>query len=135
MDIGPILLSDYYHTDYRSIVKDLVSPQPRPVKPVSDNNLINGKMNFICSNAADKTVKCANNAGVSKFRFHSKKLHRLRLINNGADATQQFSIDGHLLTVIENDFVAVEVSTRSDFKREYLVTDGTHSHTTPRWSH
>lgn len=113
IDVGPILLSDYYHRRYESIVKDLVSPRPKlpPLKPVSDNNLINGKMNFDCNTATDKGVKCANNAGLAKIRFQTGKRHRLRLVNTGADAAQKFSIDGHNMTVIENDFVAVEVST------------------------
>jgi len=113
VDIGPILLSDYYHHCYESIVKQLTSPRPKlpPLKPESDNNLINGKMNFDWSTAADKTIKCASNAGLAKFRFQTGKRHRLRLINTGADAAQKFSIDGHIMTVIENDFVAVQVST------------------------
>lgn len=110
-DVGPILLSDYYHNSYESMVKTLVAPRPKlpPLKPVSDNNLINGKMNFDCSSATDKKVKCSGNAGLSKFKFQTGKRHRLRLINAGADATQKFSIDGHTMTVIENDFVAVQV--------------------------
>ncbi|KAL2016586.1 hypothetical protein VTK56DRAFT_3287 [Thermocarpiscus australiensis] len=76
---------------------------------VSDNNLINGKMNFDCSTVApgDKTP-CTNSAGISKFRFQTGKTHRLRLINSGANGIQHFSIDGHTLTVIEEDFVPVK---------------------------
>lgn len=48
------------------------------------------------------------NAGMSKFRFKKGKVHRLRLINAGAEGLQRFSIDGHLLTVIANDFVPVQ---------------------------
>lgn len=67
-------------------------------------------MNFDCSTVSDKNVKCANNAGLAKFRFQTGRRHRLRLINTGADAAQKFTIDGHTMTVIENDFVAVQVS-------------------------
>ncbi|KAJ0327146.1 hypothetical protein COL5a_006323 [Colletotrichum fioriniae] len=42
------------------------------------------------------------------FKFQTGKTHRLRLINSGAEGTQRFSIDGHTLTVIANDFVEVE---------------------------
>lgn len=48
------------------------------------------------------------NAGMSKFRFKKGKVHRLRLINAGAEGLQRFSIDGHTLTVIANDFVPVK---------------------------
>lgn len=34
-------------------------------------------------------------------------MHRLRLINAGAEGTQKFSIDGHTMTVIANDFVPI----------------------------
>ena len=76
--------------------------------PNSDNNLINGKMNFDCSTVAqgDKTP-CTNNAGLSKFKFKSGKTYRLRLINAGAEGIQRFSIDGHNMTIIANDFVPI----------------------------
>jgi len=48
------------------------------------------------------------NAGLSKFRFQKGKTHRLRLINAGAEGIQRFSIDGHNMTVIANDFVPVQ---------------------------
>ncbi|KAJ9642140.1 hypothetical protein H2204_002509 [Knufia peltigerae] len=108
IDIGPILLSDWFHTDYYSIVKTVMSPSPLPPRPMSDNNLIQGKMSFNCSTATDKIGKCSEDAGVAQFHFQSGKRHRLRLINTGADATQQFSIDDHSMTVIANDFVPVE---------------------------
>ena len=74
--------------------------------PLSDNNLINGKMNFDCSKANGKP--CTPNAGISKFRFQTGKIHRLRLINSGSEGTQQFTIDGHNMTIIANDFVPVK---------------------------
>jgi FtsP/CotA-like multicopper oxidase with cupredoxin domain len=77
--------------------------------PASDNNLINGKMNFDCTTvaASDKT-SCNSNAGISQFKFTTGKTHRLRLINAGAEGLQRFSIDGHTLTVIANDFVPIK---------------------------
>lgn len=77
--------------------------------PNSDNNLIQGRNNYDCSIAAaagDKT-KCNSNAGITNFRFSPGKVHRLRLINAGAEGMQKFSIDGHNLTVIANDFVPI----------------------------
>lgn len=106
-DIGPIMLQDWYHTDYFKLVEETLTPGASPVK--SDNNLINGKMNFNCSTvAAGDTTKCTNNAGISKFKFTTGKTHRLRLINSGSEAVQRFSIDGHTMTVIANDFVEVQ---------------------------
>lgn len=107
IDLGPIMLSDWYHNTYYSIVESIVKPSLAPPIPCSDNNLINGKMNFNCSTVTGNTP-CTSSAGLSKFLFHTGKVHRLRLINSGAEGTQQFSIDNHNMTVIANDFVPVQ---------------------------
>lgn len=107
IDIGPVMLQDWYHTDYFKLVQQVLTPGAALVK--SDNNLINGKMNFNCSTvAAGDTTKCTNSAGISKFKFTTGKVHRLRLINSGSEAVQRFSIDAHTMTVIANDFVEVQ---------------------------
>ena len=107
VDIGPVMLSDWYHPEYIDLVEATMVPNSTLVR--SDNNLINGKMNFDCSTVeyGDNTP-CISNAGVAKFRFKRGKTHLLRLINAGAEALQRFSIDGHKMTVIANDFVEVE---------------------------
>ncbi|KAF4995316.1 hypothetical protein FGRMN_5215 [Fusarium graminum] len=107
IDIGAIFLGDWYHDTYFSLVEKIMAPNGGVV--FSDSNLINGKMNFNCSNKApgDKTP-CNSDAGISKFRFKRGKTHRLRLINPSAEAMQRFSIDGHTMRVIANDFVPVE---------------------------
>ncbi len=75
----------------------------------SDNNLINGRMNFNCSKvAAGDTANCTNNAGLSKFKFQYGKTHRLRFINSGSQGVERISIDNHIMTVMANDFVAVQ---------------------------
>ncbi|KAH7266043.1 hypothetical protein NW759_008114 [Fusarium solani] len=108
IDIGPVILSDWYHKEYFDLVEETMQPNaPGPV--FSDSNLINGKMNFNCSNVEEgDTTPCNNNAGISKFRFKRGKTHRLRLINAGGEGLQRFSIDEHTLTVIANDFVPVQ---------------------------
>ncbi len=74
--------------------------------PQSQNNLINGKMNYPCANATG--MQCTPNAGVSKFSVQSGKSYRLRLINAGSEGMQKFSIDGYKLKVIANDFVPLK---------------------------
>jgi len=70
---------------------------------------------------------CVPDSGVPVYRFTQGKVHRLRLINGGAAALQHFSIDGHNMTVIANDFVAVEpyttnvVTVASGQRTEVLV--------------
>ncbi|CZT03440.1 probable laccase precursor [Rhynchosporium agropyri] len=108
IDIGPIILTDHYHREYFDIVKDTMSTDINKVIQLSDNNLINGRNNFNCSTVATgDTRQCFSNAATSKFRFYSGKVHRLRLINAGAEATLLFSIDGHTMKVIANDFVPI----------------------------
>lgn len=76
---------------------------------------------------------CMNGDGMSKFEFQPGKTHRLRLVNSGADGIQRFSIDGHRLTVIANDFVPVHpyetdvVSLGVGQRSDVLVTGLTNS--------
>ena len=105
-DVGPILLSDWYHEPYEQIVEQVMA-SPAVAPPTSDSNLINGKMNFDCSQLLTKTQQCVSNAGLSKFQFQSGKTYRLRLINHGAEGIQRFTIDGHNMTIFANDFVPV----------------------------
>ncbi|MCJ1231423.1 hypothetical protein MMC12_008100 [Toensbergia leucococca] len=105
-DVGPGMLSDWHHPDYFSIVEDTESTNKALWAVSSDNNLINGKMNFDCTTVNDG-VPCVSNAGLSKFNFTTGKTHRLRLINTSAAALQRFSIDEHEMMVIANDFVPI----------------------------
>lgn len=141
VDLGPVLLTDHYHTDYFTIVEGVVGngTNQNPA-PKSDNNLINGKMNFDCSTvAAGDNTPCNNNAGISKFTFQTGKTHRLRLINAGAEGLQRFSIDQHTLTVIANDFVPVEPYTTDlvtlgiGQRTDVLVTANVGSSTSAFW--
>lgn len=109
IDLGPVMLSDWNHQDYFSLVEKTVDLPPvgggAPV--FSDNNLINGKMDFDCAKAP-AGVQCTPNAGIAKFKFTAGKTHRLRLINSGSEAIERFTIDNHTMTVIANDFVPVK---------------------------
>ncbi|PFH61585.1 hypothetical protein XA68_16935 [Ophiocordyceps unilateralis] len=106
-DAGPVLISDYYHKDYFTLVEETLSPLTGGVF-FSDNNLINGKMFFNCSLADEDNRPCNSNAGPAVFEFERGRTYRLRVINAGAEGLQRFSIDGHKLLVIANDFVPVE---------------------------
>lgn len=108
IDVGPILLTDYYHKQYYDILEEVMGTDLTLNKPNPDNNLINGKMNFVCPTNDTGSPPCTDNAGLSRFRFQTGKKHRLRLINAGASGTQKFSIDGHKMTVMANDFVPIQ---------------------------
>ena len=135
-DLGPVMLSDTYHTEYFKIVEQVMGVGQPP--PFSDNNLINGKMNYNCSLITDPTVHCTPNAGLSKFKFHSGKKHRLRLINSGAEGIQRFRIDGHNMTIIANDFVPIQpyttnVVTLGIGQRSDVIVEGVGTPTSTYW--
>lgn len=104
VDLGPVLLSDYYYQDYYSIVQNVMGTDPSKISPLSDNNLINGKGSTNCATAGGS---CTPGAGLAQFQFQTGKTHRLRLVNAGAEAIQKFSIDNHVLTVMAIDFVPI----------------------------
>lgn len=122
IDIGPVMISDWFHVPYFSIVADAVGTDLSVIPPVSDNVLINGRAQHDCSKRtydnssqwlasnleSDIEWTCVDNAPLSKFRFESGKTHRLRLSNIGADGIMKFSIDGHKMTVIAVDYVPIE---------------------------
>ncbi|KAJ9623616.1 hypothetical protein H2203_005878 [Taxawa tesnikishii (nom. ined.)] len=121
-DIGPVMMSDWYHIPYFAIVADAVGTNLSLIPPTSDSNLINGRNIFNCSNqsydssadwlgsnfASDLNWTCVENAPRSNFTFKAGKTHRLRLVNNGADGIQKFSIDGLSMKVIAVDYVPVQ---------------------------
>jgi FtsP/CotA-like multicopper oxidase with cupredoxin domain len=135
VDLGPVILTDWYHDDYESIVTKVLSDSSGTStgsRPYSDATLINGKGIYPCENVTSST-SCDNIggpqdgtngsctdapscrlAGLSQFRFTSGKKHLLRLVNTGAELFTLFSIDNHTLTVIANDFTPIEPYT-TDF--------------------
>ena len=72
----------------------------------SDNTIINGRMPYNCSLVVDGTP-CSSHRTYTKFRVRPGKRYRLRLINSGSGGIQYFSIDGHNLTIVSNDFVDI----------------------------
>ncbi|CAK7229664.1 hypothetical protein SCUCBS95973_007299 [Sporothrix curviconia] len=107
IDIGPVMLNDYYHTDYLTILERMLRPGGNP-EVVSDNNLIQGKGSFDCTTKdPGDTTPCVSDAPKASFYFEQGKVHRLRLINSGSEGVQHFSIDDHMLTVIAYDFVPI----------------------------
>lgn len=110
IDVGPVTLNDYYHREEFDILTDVMGNDLSKVRVVSDNNLINGKMNFQCPDSTSNSTsgQCVNNAGLAKFNFVSGKKHRLRLINTGVAGIQKFSIDNHNMTIFANDFIPVK---------------------------
>jgi hypothetical protein len=105
IDLGPVMLSDWYRNDYMTNIRGLMRPvsDGGPINPLTNSNLINGKMRFPC----EKTTLPCTTADYSVFNFTSGKNHLLRLVNTGSNAVQKFAIDGHTMQVIANDFMPV----------------------------
>ncbi|KAI9890316.1 MAG: hypothetical protein M1814_004226 [Vezdaea aestivalis] len=108
VDVGPIMLSDWYHRDYFKVLEDVAgnSSDFNVYVPAADNVFINGKMPADCSKVRNNTI-CHTGAQMSKFKFQSGKTYRLRLMNVGAAVMQRFSIDGHKLQVITQDMTPI----------------------------
>ncbi|KAI0472501.1 laccase [Xylaria cf. heliscus] len=100
VDLGPILLTDHFHDTYYQNLA-LVEEVPAQV-PYSNNNLINGSVS--CTMKRNHR----SNLNASIFHFETGKVHKLSIVNAGAEALQRFSIDNHRLLVISNDFVPIE---------------------------
>lgn len=106
IDLGPIQMSDWYHTYYKDLLDALSVPTSQsPVYPESNNILINGKNPFNCAMANGS--ECSQ-APLATFNLTSGKTHRMRFINAGADATLKISLDDHRFEVIAQDFVPVQ---------------------------
>ena len=98
VDIGPIMVMDWYHENYKDAIDGLFQPIPNAVVPRADSNTINGK----------GTYSDIEPPMIPTFNFTSGKTHRLRLINPSSVAVQKITIDNHKFTVIANDFVEIE---------------------------
>lgn len=104
IDVGPIMVSDWYHDYYETLVEESLAPIPNTGMPAINNILINGKNSYPCS---DTSLPCVENAGLASFNLTTGKTHRLRFINPSAAATMKISLDDHEFTVIANDFVPI----------------------------
>lgn len=58
--------------------------------------------------SSSKYLSSVQHFGRSYIYCHRNKTYRLRIINSGSLVAEQFSVDNHLLTVVEADGTAVE---------------------------
>ncbi|RHZ65592.1 hypothetical protein Glove_313g52 [Diversispora epigaea] len=92
-----VVLSDWFHTEGKILTKmyfELHFVEPNP-----NNGLINGKNKYDCTQLYPDTP--CNGGECSKFTFVPGKRYRLRIINASTMAPFFFSIDNHILDVIE----------------------------------
>lgn len=97
IDLGPLLLTDYYYDSADNIVLYTETHAPPP----SDNVLING------TNVHPTTGE----GEYATITLTPGKRHRLRLINTSVDNNMQIAIANHSMTVIATDLVPVDAYT------------------------
>ncbi|KAJ1018519.1 hypothetical protein NDA16_004801 [Ustilago loliicola] len=105
-----ITLGDHYFAPGVDQISWFISRHSLDFEPTPDNILINGQGRFNCSRLLDPTRHpCTTSTDTyPKIQLEQGKTHRLRLINVGSVGHQTFSIDHHMLTVIESDGSIVE---------------------------
>ncbi|RIB11714.1 Multicopper oxidase [Gigaspora rosea] len=102
-----LTLEDWYHQLAEDLVAMRLAPGYSAFNPVPDAGLISGRGQYNCSRA-DSGAKCDPNNMPAIYTVTKGKKYRFRIINMSAEAFFWFSIDGHKLTVIEVDGVAVK---------------------------
>jgi FtsP/CotA-like multicopper oxidase with cupredoxin domain len=127
IDLGPIMLQDWYHTYYQDAEDGLFQPVPNAIVPCADSNTINGKGSYPCSQISKK---CDDDMPMATFNFTSGNEHRLRLISPSSAATQKITIDGHKFKVLTTDCVEIEpyetdVITLAVGQRSDVIVSGT----------
>jgi len=103
-----VTLNDWYHRTAHENEEWHLSPISLGVPPYPDSGMINGLGRYNCDYAALQGRTC--NASLQKrqvFEVHQNKTYRVRVINTGAYAMFNFSIDGHKLQPIEVDGVDI----------------------------
>ncbi|KAK0717263.1 multicopper like protein [Lasiosphaeria miniovina] len=103
-----VLVQDWYH-DFSTVnLATYLEPENENTEPVPDNGLINGKNYFNCSSYGnDSGHTCYENSTYNVFNVEPNSRTRFRLLNTGAFAEFDFSVDNHSLSVIEADSTLV----------------------------
>ncbi|OWZ19461.1 hypothetical protein PHMEG_0006299 [Phytophthora megakarya] len=89
--------------EYTLQVADLYHALPGIV-PMWDSVVINSRGRYNCTAAASHGyLECSDDQPLSRFKFEAGNKYRLRLLNVGALAPFEFSIDGHEFSVVAAD--------------------------------
>lgn len=102
-DLGVLFLQDWSH---ERMFTAWHNKQKYGITHSLNNILINGTNTFNCS--ASESEQCIGGGKKFETVFQAGKKYLLRLVNVATDSQFQFSIDGHKLKVIANDFVPIK---------------------------
>jgi FtsP/CotA-like multicopper oxidase with cupredoxin domain len=103
VDLGPHLISDWYHNDAFGIFHFEIGS---PHAPLPYSTILNGKGVFDCDSKTDP--RCTGKHEYHEIVFEKGKKYKLGLVNTGSLLTYKLWIDGHNFTVVENDFVPIK---------------------------
>jgi FtsP/CotA-like multicopper oxidase with cupredoxin domain len=101
-DLGPILVSDWYHADAFSLYHEEVEGGP----PVPNSNIMNGKGVYYCDPMVD--AQCTGRQPRHQIYFEEEKTYKLSIVNTAVDTQFTFWIDGHNFTIVQTDFVPIK---------------------------
>lgn len=103
VNLGPLVISDWYHHDAFGLFHYEIASEHAPL-PVT--TVVNGKGVFDCD--PDMDSRCTGKHERHEMVFEAGKRYKLGLLNTGSLLTYKFWIDGHNFTVIQNDFVPIK---------------------------
>lgn len=108
-DLGPVLVSDWYHQYYTELVDIALRPAKdlNDLRPFADSNLLAGAGRYPCSNITDGTP-CTEDVPYPRWSVEAGKTYRLRFVNTGSVSFFTITLDSHAFTVIAVDFVPVQ---------------------------
>ncbi|KAK8034508.1 multicopper oxidase [Apiospora rasikravindrae] len=128
IDLGPIMISDWVHETAFLAFEAEMTQDVNDLPPATDSMLVNGIGHFNGSTDGPyyETV------------FTPGKNHTLKLINGASGTSFNFRIDGHNLTVIANDLVAVQPFTVEELfigigQRYTVIVEGKDDTSTDYW--
>lgn len=137
VDLGPWLLSDWYHADVFSLDHIGITTN---LAAIPASSVLNGKGVFTCD-AANDTL-CTGKAEYFQVVFDQGTKYRIGLVNTGTLLTYTFYIDGHNFTVSQTDFVPIEpfvtdvLNVAIGQRYEIIIeADATFEHGTNFWMH
>ncbi|CAG8611147.1 33753_t:CDS:10, partial [Racocetra persica] len=104
-----LTVEDWYHSPTSDLVAMRLAPGYEGYNPVPDAGLISGRGQYNCSKALEGST-CDPNNMPAIYTVKKGKRYRFRIINMSAEAFYWFSIDQHMLQVIEVDGVSTKAS-------------------------
>ncbi|KAF2089865.1 multicopper oxidase [Saccharata proteae CBS 121410] len=103
-EIEPLIMNDWVHSSAFAVFQVELNKLP----PTGDSILLNGHGHYNCSLSINPdTSLCVGGGSYLEQTFQQGKKYLLRLINASAATAFIFSIDGHNLTVVQNDLVPI----------------------------